>query len=418
MANNGTIVVGAIAVIALIFTIFVYFDSNVESTLEEVDIANKVHTHSFDEVVGISQSIEGVEEKVDSFTEIVERVEIIEKRIVAIENKVDVIAEVMETDTEFSLAEVFERSEMSVVQVNVLRGGDGGIGSGFVYSKEGHIITNQHVVKDSTKVTVTFLDGESFIGDVIGIDRDLDIAVVKVNSNNPERLQPLIIGDSSKLTVGERITAIGNPFGLSGSMTSGIVSQMGRLLPQETGYSIPDVIQTDAAINPGNSGGPLFNMNGEVVGINTAIQSATGEFTGVGFAVPSNTVKKVVPVLIKDGEFKHPWMGISGTDVDPELAEMRELESSKGFVVVSVIEGSPAEKAGMKGVTQTRERDGREFPMDGDIIIEIDGKTVRKISDILVHLQREKSVGDEMIITVLRTGVTFDLTMILEERPR
>ena len=418
MANNGTIVVGAIAAIALIFTIFVYFDSNVESTLEEVDIANKVHTHSFDEVVGISQSIEGVEEKVDSFTEIVERVEIIEKRIAAIENKVDVIAEVMETDTEFSLAEVFERSEMSVVQVNVLRGGDGGIGSGFVYSKEGHIITNQHVVKDSTKVTVTFLDGESFIGDVIGIDRDLDIAVVKVNSNNPERLQPLIIGDSSKLTVGERITAIGNPFGLSGSMTSGIVSQMGRLLPQETGYSIPDVIQTDAAINPGNSGGPLFNMNGEVVGINTAIQSATGEFTGVGFAVPSNTVKKVVPVLIKDGEFKHPWMGISGTDVDPELAEMRELESSKGFVVVSVIEGSPAEKAGMKGVTQTRERDGREFPMDGDIIVEIDGKTVRKISDILVHLQREKSVGDEMIITVLRTGVTFDLTMILEERPR
>jgi len=418
MSNNGTIVVGAIAVIALIFTIFVYFDSNVESTLEEVDITNKVHTHSFDEVVGISQSIEGVEEKVDSFTEIVERVEIIEKRIAAIENKVDVIAEVMETDTEFSLAEVFERSEMSVVQVNVLRGGDGGIGSGFVYSKEGHIITNQHVVKDSTKVTVTFLDGESFIGDVIGIDRDLDIAVVKVNSNNPERLQPLIIGDSSKLTVGERITAIGNPFGLSGSMTSGIVSQMGRLLPQETGYSIPDVIQTDAAINPGNSGGPLFNMNGEVVGINTAIQSATGEFTGVGFAVPSNTIKKVVPVLIKDGEFKHPWMGISGTDVDPELAEMRELESSKGFVVVSVIEGSPAEKAGMKGVTQTRERDGREFPMDGDIIIEIDGKTVRKISDILVHLQREKSIGDEMIITVLRTGVTFDLTMILEERPR
>ena len=418
MANNGTIVVGAIAVIALIFTIFVYFDSNVESTLEEVNLANKVHTHSFDEVVGISQSIEGVEEKVDSFTEIVERVEIIEKRIAAIENKVDVIAEVMETDTEFSLAEVFERSEMSVVQVNVLRGGDGGIGSGFVYSKEGHIITNQHVVKDSTKVTVTFLDGESFIGDVIGIDRDLDIAVVKVNSENPERLQPLIIGDSSKLTVGERITAIGNPFGLSGSMTSGIVSQMGRLLPQETGYSIPDVIQTDAAINPRNSGGPLFNMNGEVVGINTAIQSATGEFTGVGFAVPSNTVKKVVPVLIKDGEFKHPWMGISGTDVDPELAEMRELESSKGFVVVSVIEGSPAEKAGMKGVTQTRERDGREFPMDGDIIIEIDGKTVRKISDILVHLQREKSVGDEMIITVLRTGVAFDLTMILEERPR
>jgi S1-C subfamily serine protease len=411
MANNGTVAVGAIAAVALIFAVFVYLDSNTESTLDEVIVTNVMHTHAVEEITGAIQSIEEVTKKAESIVEIADKVEVIEQ-------KVDAIAEVMDTDIEFSLAEVFERSEMSVVQVNVLRGGDGGIGSGFVYSKEGHIITNQHVVKDSTKVTVTFLDGESFIGDVIGIDRDLDIAVVKVNSNNPERLQPLIIGDSSKLTVGEKITAIGNPFGLSGSMTSGIVSQMGRLLPQDTGYSIPDVIQTDAAINPGNSGGPLFNMNGEVVGINTAIQSTTGEFTGVGFAVPSNTIKKVVPVLIRDGEFKHPWMGISGTDVDPELAEMRELESSKGFVVVSVIEGSPAEKAGMKGVTQTRERDGREFPMDGDIITEIDGKTVRKISDILVHLQREKSVGDEMIITVLRTGVSFDLTMILEERPR
>jgi len=418
MANNGTAIVGAVAGIALIFTFFVYFDSNMQNGLEEVIVTNEQHTHSLDEVTGMSQSIDGVSEKVDSFTQVVEKVEAIEKKIDSIENKIEAIVEIVEADVDFSLAEVFKRSEASVVQVNILRGGDGGIGSGFVYSKEGHIITNQHVVKDSTKVTVTFLDGEQYIGDVIGTDRDLDIAVVQVTSDNPNRLKPVTMGDSSKLTVGEKITAIGNPFGLSGSMTSGIVSQMGRLLPQETGYSIPDVIQTDAAINPGNSGGPLFNMKGEVVGINTAIQSTTGEFTGVGFAVPSNTVKKVVPVLIQDGKFKHPWMGISGTDVDPELAEMRELESSKGFVVVSVIEGSPAEKAGMKGVTQTREKDGREFPMDGDIIIGIDGKEVRKISDILVHLQREKSVGDEMILTVLRTGVSFDLTMILEERPR
>jgi S1-C subfamily serine protease len=201
-------------------------------------------------------------------------------------------------------------------------------------------------------------------------------------------------------------------------MTSGIVSQIGRLLPQESGYSIPDVIQTDAAINPGNSGGPLINMKGEVVGINTAIQSATGEFSGIGFAVPSNTVKKVVPILIEKGEFSHPWMGISGTDVDPELAEVRGLNSSKGFLVVSVIEGSPAEKAGLLGVTETKEVDGREFAMDGDIITSIDGKTVRKISDILVHLQREKSIGDEMILSVNRGGEVLELTMILEERPR
>ena len=418
MANNGTVAVGVIAAVALIFTLFVYFDSNTENVLNEVNVTNETHTHSVDEIAGVKQSIESVAGKAGGVADVVEKVEAIEKKVEAIEKKVEAIAEMIEADVEFSLAEVFAMAEESVVQVNVLRGDDGGIGSGFVYSNEGHIITNQHVVQDSSKVTVTFLDGESYIGDVIGIDRDLDIAVVKVNALNSTRLHPLTIGDSSKLTVGEKITAIGNPFGLSGSMTSGIVSQIGRLLPQDTGYSIPNVIQTDAAINPGNSGGPLFNMRGQVVGINTAIQSTTGEFTGVGFAVPSNTVKKVVPVLIRDGEFKHPWMGISGTDVGPELAEMRDLKSSKGFVVISVIEGSPAEKAGMKGVTQTREKDGREFPVDGDIIIAIDGKTVRKISDILIHLQREKTIGDEMILTVLRTGVSFDLTMILEERPR
>ena len=418
MANNGIIAVGTIAVVALIFTLFMYYDSNTGNTVNEENVTDETHTHSVDEIAGVTQSIEDVAQKAEGISEVVEKANAIEKKIEAIEKKIEAIAEIVEIDVEFSLAEVFDMAEESVVQVNVLRGNDGGIGSGFVYSNDGYIITNQHVVQDSSKVTVTFLDGESYIGDVVGIDRDLDIAVVKVNSSNSTRLQPLMIGDSSKLTVGEKIAAIGNPFGLSGSMTSGIVSQIGRLLPQDTGYSIPDVIQTDAAINPGNSGGPLFNMKGEVVGINTAIQSATGEFTGVGFAVPSNTVKKVVPVLIKDGEFKHPWMGISGTDVDPELAEMRNLKSSKGFVVISVIEGSPAEKAGMKGVTQTREKDGREFPVDGDIIVAIDGKTVRKISDILIHLQREKTIGDEMILTVLRTGVSFDLTMILEERPR
>ena len=419
MSNNGTIVVGTIAAVALIFTFFVYFDSNTENLLDGMNVTNETHTHSVDEIAGATQSIDDVAEKTKGVVEIIEKVEAIEKKVEAIEKKVEAIAEIMETDVEFSLAEIFGKAETSVVQVNILRGNsEGGVGSGFVYSEDGYIITNQHVVKKANKVTITFLDGESYIGDVIGRDQDLDIAVVKVRATNSTLLQPVTIGDSSKLKVGEKITAIGNPFGLSGSMTSGIVSQIGRLLPQETGYSIPNVIQTDAAINPGNSGGPLFNMRGEVVGVNTAIQSTTGEFTGVGFAVPSNTIKKVVPVLIKDGKFEHPWMGISGTDVDPELAEIRGLKSSKGFVVVSVIEGSPAEKAGMKGVTQTKEKDGREFPMNGDIIIEIDGKTVRKISDILIHLQREKSVGDEMILTVIRTGVTMDLTMILEERPR
>ena len=376
MANNGIVVGGVIATAAIIFAVFVSFNSIAENDTSELIVTNGNYGETVGEVTGIERSYE------------------------------------------YSLIDIFEKSEESIVQVSVLRGeSDGGMGSGFVYSDEGYVITNQHVVQDAEKVMITFLDGEAYIGNVVGSDRDLDIAVVKVEPTNTY-LQPIKIGDSSELKVGEKIAAIGNPFGLSGSMTSGIVSQMGRLLPQETGYSIPDVIQTDAAINPGNSGGPLINMKGEVVGINTAIQSATGEFSGIGFAVPSNTVKKVVPVLIQDGEFKHPWMGISGTDVDPELAEVRELNSSKGFLVVSVIEGSPAETAGLLGVTETKEMDGREFALDGDIILSIDGETVRKISDILVHLQREKSVGDEMVLSVNRNGEILELTMILEERPQ
>ncbi len=375
MANNGIVIGGVIATIAIVFAVFVSFNSMSENDGGELIVTNGNYAETVGEVTGTERSYE------------------------------------------YSLIDIFEKSEESVVQVNVLRSeSDGGMGSGFVYSDDGYIITNQHVVRDAQKVTVTFLDGEAYIGDVVGRDRDLDIAVVKVNPSNTY-IQPIKIGDSSKLKVGEKIAAIGNPFGLSGSMTSGIVSQIGRLLPQESGYSIPDVIQTDAAINPGNSGGPLINMKGEVVGINTAIQSATGEFSGIGFAVPANTVKKVVPILIEKGEFKHPWMGISGTDVDPELAEVRGLNSSKGFLVVSVIEGSPAEQAGLLGVSQTKEVDGREFAMDGDIIVSIDEKTVRKISDILVHLQREKSIGDEMILTVNRNGEILELTMVLEERP-
>ena len=376
MANNGVVIGGVIASIAIVFAVFVSLNSMSENDGGELIVTNGNYAETVGEVTGIERSYD------------------------------------------YSLIDIFEKSEESVVQVNVLRGeSDGGMGSGFVYSDDGYIITNQHVVRDAQKVTVTFLDGEAYIGDVVGRDRDLDIAVVRVDPSNTY-IQPIKIGDSSKLKVGEKIAAIGNPFGLSGSMTSGIVSQIGRLLPQESGYSIPDVIQTDAAINPGNSGGPLINMKGEVVGINTAIQSATGEFSGIGFAVPSNTVKKVVPILIEKGEFSHPWMGISGTDVDPELAEVRGLNSSKGFLVVSVIEGSPAEQAGLLGVTETKEVDGREFAMDGDIITSIDGKTVRKISDILVHLQREKSIGDEMILSVNRGGEVLELTMILEERPR
>ncbi len=319
-----------------------------------------------------------------------------------------------------SLIEIFEKSEPGVVRVNVQRGETeevrGGVGSGFVFDKKGHIITNAHVVKDANKVVVTFLDGRSYNAEIIGTDEYTDLAVIKVNADLA-LLHPLLIGDSSNLKVGEGIAAIGNPFGLSGSMTSGIVSQIGRLLPTDNQYNIPDVIQTDAAINPGNSGGPLLNMRGEIVGINTAIQSNTGEFTGVGFAIPSQTVAKIIPTLVEKGEYKHPWIGISGRDIDPDMAKALNLNDAIGFLVITVVEDSPAFDAGLIGSDKTIEVDGVNYPVGGDIILAVDGIEVRKIDDILIHLQRAKSVGDEMVLEILRDGRTTNITIVLQERP-
>lgn len=319
------------------------------------------------------------------------------------------------------LTEIFERSEEGVVRVNVVKEqeilGINGIGSGFVFDTNGHIITNAHVVENADEITVTFLDGRSYKAKIIGVDRFTDLAVIKVEAS-PSLLQPLPLGDSSNLKVGMEVVAIGNPFGLSGSMTSGIVSQLGRLLPsQDTGFSIPDVIQTDAAINPGNSGGPLLNLKAEVIGINTAIQSATGEFTGVGFAIPSKTISKIVPDLIDKGEHRHPWVGISGRDIDPNLAEILNLPDARGFLVITIIEGSPADIAGLRGTSETKQVDGKEYAVGGDIILSVDGITVRKIDDILIHLQREKRVGDEMLLEILRDGEKTNIVVKLVERP-
>ncbi len=340
---------------------------------------------------------------------------------IQVQNQIDTINNlILEESKTLSLIDIFEKSEPGVVRVNTQRNqtGDeiGGVGSGFVFDKKGHIITNAHVIEDSTKTIVTFLDGRSYNAEIIGIDEYTDIGVIKVNADL-KLLKPLSLGDSSNLQVGEPITAIGNPFGLSGSMTSGIISQMGRLLPSGSGYSIPDVIQTDAAINPGNSGGPLLNMRGDIVGINTAIQSTTGEFTGVGFAIPSQTVAKIVPTLISEGEYKHPWIGISGRDIDPDMAKVLGLNDALGFLIITVVENSPASDAGLIGSNKTVKVDGREYSIGGDVIMAVDGMDVRKIDDILIHLQRVKTVGDEMNLEILRDGRTTNVTIVLQERP-
>ena len=379
MVNNGAVIGGSVAGVAIIFALFISLNSVSENSESSFTVTNGDHLEKFGDVT---------------------------------------------VDSNMSLIQLFEKAEPAVIQVNVKKiqseGATeevpGGSGSGFVYDDTGHIITNNHVIDDALKITVTFLDGESYAAEIVGNDADLDLAVLKINARN-SYLHHLELGSSSELKVGQQVVANGNPFGLSGSMTTGIVSQIGRLLPQESGYSIPNVIQTDAAINPGNSGGPLLNLNGEVVGINTAIQSETGNFTGVGVAIPSDTVNKVVPILIRDGGIRHPWLGVSGIDIDYELAEIRGLDSTKGFLIVSVIEGSPADIAGLMGTETRKMIDGRDVPMDGDIIIKIDGELVRKIADILVHLQMEKLVGDEMVLTILRDGEVMDKTIFLGERP-
>ena len=349
----------------------------------------------------------------------------IDENELQVQNQIDeinnlILQESKTSSLTLSLMEIFEKAEPGVVRVNTIRNQTvnetGGVGSGFVFDKMGHIITNAHVVEGSTKTIVTFLDGRSYNAEIIGVDEYTDIGVIKVNADL-KLLQPLSLGDSSNLNVGEPIAAIGNPFGLSGSMTSGIVSQMGRLLPSGSGYSIPDVIQTDAAINPGNSGGPLLNMRGNIVGINTAIQSTTGEFTGVGFAIPSQTVAKIVPILIDEGEYKHPWIGISGRDIDPDTANVLGLKDALGFLIITVVENSPAADAGLIGSDKTIEVDGKEYSIGGDVIVAVDGMDVRKIDDILVHLQRVKTVGDEMNLEILRDGRTTNVTIILQERP-
>jgi S1-C subfamily serine protease len=320
-----------------------------------------------------------------------------------------------------TLPELFTTVEKSVVQITDSdeANADSRLGSGFVYDNNGHIITNHHVVNGGGRLDVTFLDGNVYRARLIGSDPFTDLAVLYVEGVPADRLLPLPLADSSKIRIGEQVAAIGNPFGLSGSMTAGIVSGLGRLIPsQEAGsFSIPDVIQTDAPINPGNSGGPLLNMRGEVIGINSAIFSTTGQFAGVGFAVPSDTVAKVVPALITTGSFNHPWLGVSGTDMTPEVAEALGLDEPRGFLVVDVVSGSPAERAGIQGGDSESVIGGRPIQLGGDVIIGIDDRPVRKIDDILVYLQREKSVGDNIELNILRDGQAQDIIAVLGARP-
>jgi S1-C subfamily serine protease len=288
------------------------------------------------------------------------------------------------------------------------------LGSGFIYDNKGHIITNNHVVGNAKIVDVTLVDGNRYTANVIGTDIFNDIAVIEIVENltqqSPLRPKPLMIGNSSELEVGEQVIAIGNPFGLVGIMTTGIVSQTGQTIEDpESGLSIPNAIQTDALINPGNSGGPLLNMNGQVIGMNTA------GFSGIGLAIPSNAITRIVPALIEKGNYTHPWLGLTVATLTSDLAEsVGGLERNfKGVLVDSIVRNGPADKGGVNGsiTDQYGEKHG------GDIITAVDGHNVIRTEDLVSYLEEHKKVGDKITLTIYRNGQFVDLEMILQERP-
>jgi serine protease Do len=297
-----------------------------------------------------------------------------------------------------------------------------GEGSGFVYDNLGHIVTNNHVVEGADVVFVTFSDDTMLSAKVIGTDPDSDLAVIQVESDITHSI-PLTLGDSDLVRVGQQVVAIGNPFGLNGSMSYGIVSALGRSLPAGSSttsstYTIPDIIQTDAAINPGNSGGPLLDLEGNVIGVNAAIESPVLGSAGVGFTIPSNIVKKVVPELIANGTYQHTRLGISTFNVTQLVAEALGMPSTqRGVIVVQVTPGSPAEKAGLQASTTTATVMGGQVPSNGDIIVKIDDTKVDKYDDLISYLALKTDVGQTVKLTVLREGEQITVPVTLDARP-
>ncbi len=290
-------------------------------------------------------------------------------------------------------------------------------GSGFLYDRSGHIVTNNHVIEFADRVTVIFADGLRLPATIVGTAPDADIAVVRVDPAQIRDLQPLPLADSDQVRVGERAIAIGNPFGLNNTMTHGIVSAVGRSLRQQQ-FSIPQIIQTDAAINPGNSGGPLFNNRGQVIGVNTAIRSNVEQSAGIGFAVPSNIVRLMADQLIANGRVEHSYLGITGTTLTSNIAEALGLDMRMtGVLVSSVVTGGPAAAAGIRGATRELSVDGEPVPVGGDIITEIDGMKIKVFEDLLGYLFTRTKPGDEVTLTILRDGKTIQVKVRLAPRP-
>jgi 2-alkenal reductase len=334
-----------------------------------------------------------------------------------------------------SLPELYEATSPGVVNItafgeqSTLLGGTyrtAGQGSGFIYDREGHIVTNNHVVSQATELLVRFWDGTNSEARVVGADADSDLAVIKVNSL-PDDARVLELGDSSSVRPGQSVVAIGNPFGYQGTMTYGIVSAVGRTIesgvqaPGGRSFSIPEVIQTDAPINPGNSGGPLLDLSGRVIGVNAQIRTAgsTAVNSGVGFAIPASIVRRVVPVLMEHGVYRWPWIGVELASLPqrPDIVEANRLSMERGAYVSGVVRGGPAEGQ-LRGTQRyLQESDGDRVPLDGDVIVSIDGREISSSDDIIAYVSMHKQVGDEVVLGVLRDGRAIEVIVRLAERP-
>ena len=298
-----------------------------------------------------------------------------------------------------------------------------GQGSGFVFDSQGDIVTNYHVAGQADQITVVFSDGTQKDATLVGADPDSDLAVVRVDPAGLD-LHPLTLADSASVEVGQIAVAIGNPYGLEGTMTTGIVSALGRSLASQNtaldggSFTIPNIIQTDAAINPGNSGGPLLNLSGEVIGVNTAIESSTQQNSGVGFAVPSNTVSRVASSLIANGSYQHAWLGIAGGTLTPTLDNAMSLDTTQeGVMISSVTVDSPADQAGLQGGSRETQIDGQTVTLGGDIIVSVDGQPIHNFDDLLNAVEGAQ-VGQQMTLGILRDGQRMNIDVTLAARPQ
>jgi len=291
-----------------------------------------------------------------------------------------------------------------------------GSGSGAIIDKRGYILTNNHVIKDAQRIEVTLADGSKWPGRLVGTDPDNDLAIIQIKAL-PEKLHVLPLGNSNNLQVGQKVLAIGNPFGLSETLTTGIISSLGRSIRSQNGTLIEDLIQTDAAINPGNSGGPLLDSGGKIIGINTAIFSPTGASVGIGFAIPVDTARRIIPELIEKGYVAHPWIGVTLFPLIPGISRSLDLKVERGVLIAEVLRGGPADKAGLRGSTQTVQVGNALLPVGGDVVVALNEETVTAPEE-LVRMIRKYRPGDRITLKILRNGKFINIPVVLGERPQ